>query len=79
MPIIAAEGGGGEYTNHPEGVFAAVCADIADLGMKPNTFDTSKPDQHKIRIYWYAGKTKNDGTPLLASRMFTLSLHDKAA
>jgi hypothetical protein len=67
------------YTPPPEGVWAAVCVDVADLGMVKNKFDDSKPDQHKCRIVWELSEKMDDGRPYTTQKTYTVSLHEKAS
>jgi hypothetical protein len=80
MPIIAADSGGKDFTPAPEGLHSAVCVDVIDLGLQPNTFNPEKP-QHKIRIVWQIEETDpgNHDKRFLVSQMYTLSLHEKAS
>lgn len=81
MPIIAANNGGGTFTPHPEGQFAAVCADVHDLGMVEVTWQGTKKQQHKIDIYFYCGESiEKDGKTidLMVRERFTLSLGESS-
>jgi len=79
MPIIAADSGGKDFTPAPEGLHSAVCVDVVDLGLQPNTFNPEKP-QHKIRIVWQIEEIDlANGKRFQVSQMYTLSLHEKAS
>lgn len=79
MPIIATNNGGGSFTPHPEGQFAATCADVHDLGMLEVVWEGVKKRQHKIDIYFFGGEfMEREGKqiPLMVRRRFTLSLNE---
>ena len=78
MPIIAKAGTSG-FIPPPAGQWAAVCVDVVDLGVLEVTFGGKTKKQHKIRIVWQIDADRPDGSPHLASKRYTLSLHDKAA
>jgi hypothetical protein len=56
MAIIVKDGGGGNFTPHPEGQYAAVCVDIHELG----EIETKWGRKHKIDLYFYCGYRKHD-------------------
>lgn len=66
---------GGKYIPAPAGAHAAVCCDVIDLGMVKGI----EKDQHKVKIVWMLEDVRDDGKPYLASRRYTMSLHEKAA
>lgn len=74
MPIIASDAGG-DFKPCPEGMYAAVCTQILDLGIQ----ETQYGMKHKVRIAWEVDEQMDDGRPYLVSQMFTLSLNEKAA
>lgn len=78
MPIIAKEGGG-TYVQPPAGTFAAVCVDVADLGILEVTFGGETKKQHKIKLVWQLSEIKPDGKPYVISKRYTLSLHEKSS
>jgi len=71
MSLIAK---GTSFTPPPEGVWPAVCVDVVDLGMVQSTFGT-KP---KCRIAWEIAEKMPDGRPFIATKQYTVSLHEKA-
>lgn len=83
MPILAKEGGGGQFLIPPPDVYQAVCFNVWDLGLQTNNFNgvEGKP-LHKVLIGWeieekiptgeYAGKR------FCIYKKYTLSLNAKA-
>jgi hypothetical protein len=78
MPIIA-KSSGGNYIPAPPGTHAAVCVDVVDLGMLKMAFGGKEHNQHKIRIVWQIEEVRADNKPYTVSRLYTLSLHEKAS
>ena len=80
-PIIVTDNGGGEYTPHPEGQYAARCIDVVDMGWQRTDFGP----KYKIRVVFFCGKVerreiegeKRD-VPLTVVQFFTASLNEKA-
>lgn len=62
----------------PEGQFAAVCADVVDLGMITTEWNGSKRTAHKIRVVFLIEEFTDDNRPFTVSQLFTLSLSEKA-
>lgn len=77
--MIVAKASGGTYIPAPAGVWAGVCVDVVDLGPMVQEFAGKKRTLHKIRIVWQISETRADGKPYSASKMYTLSLHEKAS
>lgn len=77
MAIIA-KASGSSFVPCPEGAHAAVCVDVVDLGELEVTWGGTKKKQHKIRIVWQIAEVMADNKPYLASKRYTLSLHEKA-
>jgi hypothetical protein len=85
MPVIVKDSEGGTFTPHPEGQYAAVCIDVHDLGV----IETKWGNKHKIDIYFWCGRRKEDetgepasyedGTPiyLTVRERFTATLNEK--
>jgi hypothetical protein len=71
MSLIAS--GTKSYTPAPEGVWAAVCVDVADLGM----VDGQWGEKHKCRIVWELSEKMSDGRPFTAQKQYTV--HEKAS
>jgi hypothetical protein len=78
MPIIA-KAGGQNFVPCPEGTHAAVCVDIVDLGDVKVSFGGKEKTQHKIRLVWQIDELMQNNKPYIASKRYTLSLHEKAA
>jgi hypothetical protein len=66
----------GDYENHPEGQFRAVCADVVDLGMVENR--TSGKLQHKLALVFHTEEKMRDGRPFEVWERFTASLDERA-
>ena len=80
MPIIAkSTGGGTDFVPCPQGVWNAVCCDVVDLGVLEVSFGGNKKKQHKIYISWQVEEVMENNKPFLATKRYTLSLHEKAA
>jgi hypothetical protein len=78
MPIIAKESGNGTKYRHPEGVFAATCIDVIDLGEVKTTFKDKDKVVHKVVIRFWAGERNEEQEPLYIGERFTLSLSERA-
>jgi hypothetical protein len=80
MPIIATANSdkGKDFDPAPPGVHQAVCVDVVDLGVLQVKWQGEVKEQHKIRIAWQIGETRDDGKPFLVNKRYTLSLHEKA-
>jgi hypothetical protein len=76
MAFIVSEGS--SFTPCPAGPHSAVCVDVIDIGMLPNTFKDGRM-QRKCRIVWQVAEQKDDGKPYLVQKQYTASLHEKAA
>lgn len=67
-----------EYSTAPEGLFAAVCCDVVDLGIQDTGFEGKKA--HKVQIRWMLEETdQKTGKNFMVMRSFRLSLHEKAS
>jgi len=65
-----------EYTPAPEGLHAAVCVDVVDLG----TVDGIYGPKEKVRLYWQIEDlSPDDNKPFLLAKQYTKSLHEKSA
>lgn len=71
MSLIAK---GTSFTPPPEGVWPAVCVDVVDLGTVESPWG-AKP---KCRIVWEISEKMRDGRPFVATKQYTISLHEKA-
>jgi len=63
------------FTPAPEGVWPAVCVDVVDLGMIPGPWGTKS----KCKIVWEISERMPDGRPFIASKWYTISLHEKSS
>ena len=78
--IIASDSGGGkDFTPAPTGPHPAVCCDVIDLGMWESEWQGKKKQVRKVRLAFQIPELRDDGKRYVVSRMFTLSLGDKAA
>jgi hypothetical protein len=73
MSLIA-RGSDSKFVPPPEGMWNAVCVDVVDLGMIKDQWG----EKHKCRIVWELSELMEDGRPFLASKQYTVSLHQKA-
>lgn len=64
-----------DYQAAPEGLHAAVCIDVVDLGLVPSEFGT----KHKVQLRWALDEVDDQGRQYFVSRRYTLTLHKKAA
>jgi hypothetical protein len=74
MPITVSIDPGKDYEILPEGVYAAVLADIVDLGV----MDTAFGPKEKVRFVWLTSEVDQEGRTMRAFQTFTKSLHEKA-
>jgi hypothetical protein len=63
------------YEPAPEGMYDAVCVDVADLGM---VVSEKWGEKHKCRIMFELSTKMSDGRPYTVGQSFNLSLHAKA-
>ncbi len=77
MPLMVTAGDSKTYTPTPAGVHQAVCVDVIDKGMLPNTFKPGT-SQHKIALAWQIDEEREDGKRFLVYKRYTASLHEKA-
>lgn len=80
-PIYVTDSGGGDFTPHPEGQYAARCIDVVDQGWQRTDYGP----KYKIRVVFYCGQTERreiDGEkrdiPLTVVGFFTASLNEKS-
>ena len=70
MALIVKDGG--DFENHPEGQFRAVCMDVVDLGMVENKKFNKM--QHKIALVFHTEAKMKDGRPFEIWERFTATL-----
>lgn len=64
------------YTAAPEGLHAAVCCDVVNLGLVQGAYGA----KHKVRIVWQLDAFDDErGRRFDVARVYTLSLHERAA
>lgn len=74
MPLVVKDGG--DFENHPQGQFRAICMDVVDLGMIENKrFGKS---QHKVAIVFHSETPMKDGRPFEVWERFSATLFDQA-
>lgn len=78
MPIIATANESKSFTPAPEGTHQAVCVDVIDKGMQPNSFKPGSM-QHKIAVVWQIDERRDDGKRFILYKRYTLSLNEKAS
>ena len=67
----------GEYSTPPEGLFAAVCVDVVDLGLVKNQWG----EQYKVQIRWQLEDVDPESDPprpYMVVATYTNSLHEKS-
>lgn len=74
MPIYASAGESKSFTPAPEGTHQAVCVDVIDKGMQNTPFG----QKHKVDVAWQLGEKREDGTPWMVFKRYTLSLNERA-
>lgn len=81
MAIIVSDSGGGNFTPHPEGQYAARCVDVVDMGWQRTDYGP----KYKVRVVFFCGEFldkevdgKTVNMPMLVSSFFTASLHEKS-
>ena len=79
-PFYVSDSGGGSFTPHPEGQYAAVCVDVVDVGW----VKTQYGPKYKARVVFFCGewtKKEIDGEqvkmPLLVFSTFTATLSER--
>jgi len=64
------------YTQAPEGLHAAVCVDVVNLGIVAGAYGA----KHKVRLVWQLEAIDEEhGRRFDVARVYTLSLHERAA
>jgi len=63
------------FAQAPEGLFAAVCCDVQDLGLIAGAYGA----KDKVRLVWQLDVTMDTGRRYEVARVYTLSLHERAA
>lgn len=80
---LTANSGGADFAPHPQGVFAARCVRIIDLGTQESEYMGEKKKAHKIILAFETSETMTggdfDGKPFLVTTRYTASLHEKSA
>jgi hypothetical protein len=63
------------YAAAPEGLHAACCVDVQDLGLVSTAYGA----KHKVRLVWQLDVVTDEGRRFEVARVYTLSLHERAA
>jgi len=63
------------FAQAPEGLFAACCVDVQNLGLVQGAYGP----KHKVRLVWQLDLTTEEGRRYEVARVYTLSLHERAA
>lgn len=74
MPIMAKDGGGGDFEPAPAGNHSAVCTQVFDMGIQ----DTGFGDKHLVLIGWEIEPKRTDGSAHIVWKRYNLSLNEKA-
>ena len=75
MPIIVKSSG--DFENHPEGQYRAVCVDVVDLGEVENK--QYGKVQHKIALVFHSEARTKEGKPFEIWSRHTATLHEKGS
>lgn len=77
---LTASNSGGNFELAPQGVYAARCFKMVDLGTQPTEFQGQKKLQHKVMIGWelLGDEMMEDGKPFSVMKRYTVSLHEKS-
>lgn len=67
-----------DFIPHPEGIHAAVCVDVIDLGPQQVEWQGQVRTVQKVRIVFESEARTPEGTRMTIGRSFTASLHQKA-
>lgn len=68
-----------EFPQHPEGPVAAVCVDVVDLGLRPESFQGQPAvAKDKTALVFRTAETREDGKPWELSIELTTSLGKKS-
>lgn len=66
------------YVPHPEGVHAAVCVDVIDLGMMEVTYQGRTSMKPMVRLVFETEELLEDGRNATIHKRFTASVHPKS-
>ena len=66
---------GGDFKNHPEGQYRAICMDVVDLGMVENKRFGKM--QHKIALVFHSEAKTDEGKPFEVWERFTATLAEQ--
>jgi hypothetical protein len=69
---------GKTFESAPSGVFHAVLADIADLGLVTSTFQGQTKTQPKVRFVWILENKDKEGKNFRVFQQLTNNLHEKS-
>lgn len=69
---------GGSFEPHPEGIHAAVCVGVLDLGLVETEFQGQRSLKPKVKVTFESEAKTSDGKPCTVSKSFTASLHPKS-
>lgn len=70
---------GKEFPQHPEGPVAAVCVDVVDLGLRPESYDGGPPEaKDKTAFIFRTAEVRDDGKPWEVGIEMTTSLGKKS-
>lgn len=74
MPMIIKDSGGKDFEPAPQGMHAAVCTQIVDMGEQ----ETVHGLKRRVRIQWEIDEKMENGQPFTPSAMYTISLNKKS-
>ncbi len=82
MSLTVSEGTTTAYSPCPAGTWPARCVQLIDLGSQQSTFEGQTKTARKVLVGFEVcdpDARRDDGAPFVASKRFTMSLHEKSA
>lgn len=75
MPIYVSDnGGGGNFTPHPTGLFQMVCCDVIENGM----CDTAYGPKRMVTLRWQSVEENDKGQRMTVQQRYNATLNEKA-
>ena len=78
MSLVLESKAGGDFKPHVEGIYAAVCVDVIELGMMEVEFQGQKRLVNKVRVFFETEQRNEEGKNCVITKTLTASLHPKA-
>lgn len=71
---------GGTYDPAPAGTHIGICYRLIDRGTQMKEYNGEKKTRHEVMLTWeLSDEEMQDGRPFSISKVFTLSMHEKAS